>query len=267
MPYSNYLLDNYPPLHAGIHNIELNFNNQRVILILMLGDAKAMLEEVWQSDGFRVDAWYLDGFAPALNSDMWNEKLCSVIADLSKTGTTISTYSAAGLIKSSLKLNSFTIQRKAGFAQKRHMLIGQYHATGIKQKALQQGWLQLPGANYQDKKAIIIGAGLAGCSTAAELAKAGWKITMIERESSIASKASGNPRGIVYCKLSDSSDQSANYYLNSYLFALQHYQQLAKNYSIDWQACGLLQLAHNERELKRQTRAVDNFKDSNFYIS
>ncbi len=264
LPYAKHLLEVYPPLHAGIHNIEFNLKNKRIVLILMLGDAKTMLEHIWQSNGFRVDAWFLDGFSPALNANMWDENLCSIIASLSKAGATLSTYSAAGLIKNSLRQNGFTVQRKPGFAQKRHMLTGQYHTSNNEQKNLQQSWFQLPEKNNSDQRAIIIGGGLAGCSTAAELVKAGWQITLIEREPEIASKASGNPRGVVYCKISDDSEPSANYHLNAYLFAIQHYQQVAKNHSIDWQACGLLQMALDAREIKRQTRALEKFRDSYF---
>jgi tRNA 5-methylaminomethyl-2-thiouridine biosynthesis bifunctional protein len=263
-PYADCLIQDYPPLHSGIHSINLNFGNHHVVLILMLGNAKSMLEQVWQTYGFRIDAWYLDGFSPALNADMWDEELCSIIADLSKTGTTLSTYSAAGLIKNSLKQNNFSIKRKSGFAQKRHMLVAEYNPADKLQKKLQQGWFQLPETKYSNKSAIVIGGGLAGCSTASELAKTGWQITLIEREPKIASKASGNPRGIVYCKISDSPDDTADYYLASYLFALQHYQQISKTNSIDRQPCGLLQVAHDKREQKRQAQIMKKFKDTHF---
>ncbi len=196
---------------------------------------------------------------------MWNEDLCSVIADLSKAGTSLTTYSASGLIKKALRKNNFSIERKSGFADKRHMLIAEYQPVDKQQKkSILQGWFQLPGPKFTNKKAIVIGGGLAGCSTASELAKAGWQITLIEREPKIASKASGNPRGILYCKISDSTNAIADYYLNSYLFALQHYQQLAKTHPIDWQPCGLLQIAHDIREQKRHEKAVERFTDRRF---
>lgn len=263
-PYANCLQQAYPSLQPGIHTIELNVDDQRIVLILMFGSARHMLEKVWQTNGFRVDAWYLDGFAPALNADMWNADLCSIIADLSKTATTLSTYSAAGLIKNALRKNNFNIERKPGFAQKRHMLVAQYSPPDEHEITLQEGWFQLPQSDYTDKRAVIIGAGLAGCSTASELAKAGWQVTLIEREPKIASKASGNPRGIVYCKISDSSDASADYYLTSYLFALQHYQQVSKTNAIDWHPSGLLQIAYDQRELQRQTKIIDRFSEAEF---
>ena len=195
---------------------------------------------------------------------MWDEDLCSIIAKLSKAGTTLSTYSAAGFIKNALRKNNFSIKRKPGFAQKRHMLVAEYHPADKPQKTQQPGWFQLPDPMFTEKKAIVIGGGLAGCSTASELANAGWQITVIEREPKIASKASGNPRGILYCKISYSANAITDYYLNSYLFALQHYQRVAKTYSIDWQPCGLLQLAQDVREQKRHEKAIAKFADRSF---
>lgn len=254
--YSDALLKSYPSLTAGIHSRDLIFGETTIVLIFMLGDAKEMLEQIWQSHGFRVDAWYLDGFSPALNAKMWDENLCSTIAALSQTGTTFSTYSAAGIIKKSLKQSGFEIARKTGFANKRHMLVGKYISANNIHKPVSSTWFNLPTTNYQAKKAIIIGAGLAGCSTASELAKTGWQVTIIERENKIASKASGNPLGIVYCKLSNSSNADANYYLHSYLFAIEHYKQISKVHAIEWQDCGILQIAHNEHEEKRQSQAI-----------
>ena len=266
--YSERLLQLYPSLHPGVHSIDLVFADKRIVLVLLFGDTKEMLSQIWQPNGFRVDAWYLDGFTPALNKEMWDDQLCSALAALSKTGTTLSTYSAAGLVKQSLRKNNFSIERKKGFADKRHMLIGKYEAGGeqsfVKSRIKTQAWFQLPQADFKAKSAIIIGAGLAGCSTASELAKTGWQVTLIERQHRIADKASGNPRGIVYCKLSNSADSSADYYLHSYFFALQRYQQIAEQHAIDWQPAGLLQIAYDEREHRRQSLAIKKLANADF---
>ena len=262
--YSDALLKSYPSHTPGTHSRDFIFGNTKIVLVFMLGDAREMLEQAWQSNGFRVDAWYLDGFSPALNSKMWDEVLCSALSALSQVGTTLSTYSAAGIVKKSLKQNGFDIERKTGFANKRHMLVGKYTSDNNARKIVNPTWFNIPTTNHKAKKAIIIGAGLAGCSTASELAKTGWQVTLIERENKIASKASGNPLGIVYCKLSNSSDASANYYLHSYLFAIEHYKQISKSNAINWQDCGLLQIAHNEREQKRQTQAISKHAKAGF---
>jgi tRNA 5-methylaminomethyl-2-thiouridine biosynthesis bifunctional protein len=284
--YADDLLKLYPPLYPGIHTRNLYFGSKRVVLSLLFGDARELFSQIWQSKGFRVDAWYLDGFAPASNSNMWDENLCSVLSALSKNGTTLSTYSAAGLIKEALRKNNYKVERKKGFANKRHMLTAKYqHPTNEKtieninkQKIdkqqidkQQKAWFQLPAPehnpDHKNKTAIIIGAGLAGCSTAYELARTGWQVTLIEREAKIANKASGNARGIVYCKLSNSSGPSADYYLHSYAYAIQHYQQLAEQHDIAWHPCGLLQIAYDEREQNRQKNVLKKQSADSFFAA
>ena len=262
--YSDTLLKVYPPLHSGIYSRDLIFGDKKIVLIFMFGDAKEMLEQVYQPNGFRVDAWYLDGFSPALNSNMWDDRLCSTLATLSKAQTTLSTYSAAGLVKQSLRLNNFTVERRMGFANKRHMLVGKYRLSKQQSSNQESAWFQIPKTDYDDKRAIVIGAGLAGCSTASALAQTGWQVTLIERELKIANKASGNPKGIVYCKVPNCADAITNYYLHSFLFAVEHYKQFSRSHDIEWQACGVLQIAFDKSEQKRQINAINKLSDSSF---
>ncbi len=254
-PYFSLFYTAYPSVHPGMHYRELYFGSVRVVLILLLGDSTSLLKQIQQKHGFRVDAWFLDGFAPAVNADMWSAELCQLIASLSKAGTSLSTYSAAGTVKQALKQNGFEVSRKPGFANKRHMLVATFqpdqHGTSDN-----IDWFQLPAMAYKERKALIVGGGMAGCATAAALAKSGWKVSLLESESEIASKASGNSRGIVYCKLSSSDDPRAAYYVHAYLYAMHHYRQMAKDDLIDWHDSGLLQLAFDDREKKRQQHAM-----------
>lgn len=103
--------------------------------------------------------------------------------------------------------------------------------------------------NPQTKKVAIIGAGIAGCSTAYSLAAAGIKVTLFEREAHIASLASGNPVGMLYPRLSGDNTES-HFALAAYQYAVRFYQRLG----LDQQAfkqCGMLQLGFNPRELAR----------------
>jgi tRNA 5-methylaminomethyl-2-thiouridine biosynthesis bifunctional protein len=99
------------------------------------------------------------------------------------------------------------------------------------------------------KTAIIIGAGIAGCSTAYALAKRGIHVTLLDRNAEIASAASGNPIAILYPRLSG-DDAASQFALTGYLHSLALFESLnldPKNY----QNCGLLQLGFNARELAR----------------
>jgi tRNA 5-methylaminomethyl-2-thiouridine biosynthesis bifunctional protein len=65
-----------------------------------------------------------------------------------------------------------------------------------------QPWFARPAALTGERRALVIGAGLAGCATAASLAARGWQVSVLERHEDVAQEASGNPQGVLYLKLS-----------------------------------------------------------------
>lgn len=99
------------------------------------------------------------------------------------------------------------------------------------------------------KIAIIIGAGIAGCSTAYALAKRGMQVTLLERHAEIANEASGNPIAILYPRLSG-DDAASKFALTGYLHSLALFESLDLDPQ-NYQNCGLLQLGFNARELTR----------------
>lgn len=99
------------------------------------------------------------------------------------------------------------------------------------------------------KTAIVIGGGIAGCSTAYSLANRGLQVTLYERQATIASGASGNPLAMLYPRLSG-DDASSEFALAGYLHSLSLYQSLNLS-KADFDHCGMLQLGFNARELAR----------------
>ena len=114
------LLDQYLAVHPGFQR--LAFAGGRVGLTLLLGDA---LECLPQLDA-RVDAWFLDGFAPAKNPDMWSPALFAELARLSAPQATLGTFTSAGFVRRGLIEAGFAMQRVPGYGQKREMLGGTY---------------------------------------------------------------------------------------------------------------------------------------------
>jgi tRNA U34 5-methylaminomethyl-2-thiouridine-forming methyltransferase MnmC len=70
------------------------------------------------------DAWFLDGFAPSRNPDMWSPELMQALFDKTKPGGTFGTYAAAGFVRRNLGAAGFAVERRPGFAGKREMLCG-----------------------------------------------------------------------------------------------------------------------------------------------
>ncbi len=105
--------------------------------------------------------------------------------------------------------------------------------------------------------AIVIGGGIAGCSTAHALAQRGIEVTLIERHEKLAQEASGNPIAVLYPKFSTKPDASSLLALQGFEFTLNLLKQLPKSKQF-FNTCGIIQLAFNAREQARQTALSDN---------
>ncbi|WP_308367933.1 MULTISPECIES: FAD-dependent 5-carboxymethylaminomethyl-2-thiouridine(34) oxidoreductase MnmC [unclassified Microbulbifer] len=129
-PLAGQLLRDYPPLlAAGVHRLHF----ERICLTLVIGEASAALRSLCLEDERRdrlVDAWFLDGFAPAKNPAMWTPELFGNMAALSKPGATFATFTCAGLVKRGLKDAGFGLEKVPGYGRKREMLRGVLEKTG-----------------------------------------------------------------------------------------------------------------------------------------
>ena len=92
-----------------------------VRLEVNLGDAREALPQ----SILRADAWFLDGFAPARNPEMWSEDLLATVTRKTRPGGTFATYTAAGHVRRSLQAAGFTVRKVPGFGTKREMMVGQ----------------------------------------------------------------------------------------------------------------------------------------------
>ena len=111
------LLANYPDDCSGTQRIVIGEN---CVLTLSFGDANDELLE-WKEP---VDCWFLDGFRPASNPDMWSETVFLNMARLSRPGTTFATFTAAGFVKRGLGTAGFEVRKIRGYGRKRDMLAG-----------------------------------------------------------------------------------------------------------------------------------------------
>jgi tRNA U34 5-methylaminomethyl-2-thiouridine-forming methyltransferase MnmC len=111
------LLDAWPDEPAGIIDLAMDGD---VRLTVVCGPALASVSTSPET----FDAWYLDGFAPSRNGDMWSEGLMQAVWDHTAEGGTFATYAAAGFVRRSLIAAGFSVERRPGFAGKREMLCG-----------------------------------------------------------------------------------------------------------------------------------------------
>lgn len=256
------LIEAYPVfIGTGFHR--LCFMEGRIKLTLIIEDAAQGLAQLlatphpaFASHCAQVDAWFLDGFAPAKNPHMWSDELFTRIRQLSRTGTTAATFSAAAIVKQGLTLAGFSIQKVPGFGRKREMVKAcMEHPPIIDHQHSQQArsyspypvpWtIDAAASIAAEKQAVVIGGGLAGCTSARALAERGWKITLVERHPELAQAASGNPQGVLYAKLSPKNEAQAEFNLHALLFAQQFYRS---RWPLIGEQCGVLQLAHCESE-------------------
>lgn len=101
-------------------SIEVDFS-ETIKLTIHMGDANALLPEL----NFKADAWYLDGFSPAKNPQLWNGTLMMEVGKHTAPDGTFATYTAAGFVKRGLQAAGFEVKKTKGFGRKRDMLIGQ----------------------------------------------------------------------------------------------------------------------------------------------
>ena len=236
------LLGRYPPLLPGFHRLHLDHG--RVTLTLLFGEAALMLSQLDAS----ADAFYLDGFAPARNPQMWSEAVCAEIARLAAPGATVATYSVAGAVRQGLTRAGFAVEKREGFAGKREMLAGRFAAGSSANES------------HTDKRAVVIGAGLAGSAIAQRLAERGWAVEIIERHPAPAQAASGNPAGLVRPVFSLDWNTLSRFTSAAFLYALRHNAALAElSGNLIQGTGGVLQLARDDNHFAKQQRILERF--------
>jgi tRNA 5-methylaminomethyl-2-thiouridine biosynthesis bifunctional protein len=104
-------LEQYPSSFIQLENCNIS---------IVFEDIKTALPKITS----KADAWFLDGFSPAKNPDMWCEQLYKTMNDITKKGGTLATFTCAGHVRRGLQENGFQVEKKKGFGKKRSMLTG-----------------------------------------------------------------------------------------------------------------------------------------------
>ena len=254
-PLADQLLKHYVAIHPGFQRITLA--GGRVTLTLLIGEA---LEQLPQLDA-QIDAWFLDGFAPAKNPDMWTAELFVELARLAAPGSTISTFTSTGWVRRLLNAAGFKMKRTPGIGHKWEILRGEFLGWPAEAAAPvpAKPWFARPAPLRGERRALVIGAGLAGCATASSLAARGWHVSLLERHAEVAQEASGNPQGVLYLKLSAHGTALSQLIVSGFGYTRRLLETLQR--STDWDDCGVLQLAFNAKEAERHGQLATAFPE------
>ena len=118
------LIKQYHLTKVASHSMTCTFG--RVKLSILLQDASSALSQL-SSEKTPIDAWFLDGFAPSKNPEMWTEALFAKMARLSRPNASFATFTSASAVRRGLQNVGFTVNKLAGFGKKREMLAGNFN--------------------------------------------------------------------------------------------------------------------------------------------
>lgn len=169
----------WPGRARGLHRVDLpEFS---ATLDLYVGEAAEALAE-WRG---RADAWFLDGFSPALNPEAWRDEVLGLVGARSASGARAATFTVAGAVRRGLESAGFTVEKAPGFGRKRQRLEARFPGVA---------------AEAATPDVAIIGAGIAGACVARALAALGLNATVHDAFGRGAG-ASGNPAALVNLRL------------------------------------------------------------------
>ncbi|WAC72276.1 FAD-dependent 5-carboxymethylaminomethyl-2-thiouridine(34) oxidoreductase MnmC [Roseateles sp. SL47] len=227
------LLAEWPVLSPNLHT--LDFEGGRVRLLLALGDVLAWLPALVA----QVDAFYLDGFAPSKNPQMWEPEVFKQLNRLSAPGATAATWCLARRLHEGLAAVGFRVERVPGFARRREMTSAFFEPRFRPSPA--------PGriaAAAGAREVLVVGAGLAGAACARALRRRGLSCTVLEAGSAPAGQASGNPGGLFHGTLHGDDGPHARFNRTAALATERELRRLAP--SLPWLQWGLLRVERDE---------------------
>lgn len=186
-------LAQYPENFYKIHRIE--FQSSKIFLTIWIGTALDALKELY----FYADAFFLDGFSPSKNPDMWSKEIFAWLKKHSQKFSTFSTYSVSKTVKENALENGFEIQTQKGFGTKREMLIGKLNLNDTYN--LVKKYFPFPTHKNNLQNITILGSGLSGLCLGYSFSLRDIKVTIIDENPTLGANASSNPLGYFFPKL------------------------------------------------------------------
>ncbi len=227
---SQHLLARWPARARGVQRIPLP---DGVTLTIHIDEISTALPEAEAS----CDAWFLDGFAPARNPDMWSAEAMRHVVRLSQPGAVAATYTVAGDVRRNLAAAGFIVEKKPGHGTKRERLEA-----------------RLPGATPpldHPRTIAVIGAGIAGACAAHAFRERGCQVTLIDQGPGPGAGASGNPTALVMPRLDATDTPEARALIEAYLFSRQTYGALSSDAASELPAERLVRASRDEARFNK----------------
>ena len=190
-PLTSWLVAQWPVRARGVQHVE--WADEGISLTLHIGEIAETLPDAV----FTADAWFLDGFSPAKNDAMWDDELWPMVAERSRMGAPVGTFTVAGGVRRGLVEAGFEVAKAPGHGRKRERL----EARLIHRAPETSDRLGLRPLNVAPKTVHVLGAGIAGACCARAFLDRGCKVVVHDKAGGVASGASGNRLALVMPRL------------------------------------------------------------------
>lgn len=245
-PIASALRDRYPDPVPGMHRI--HFDEWGVILTLAIGEAGKMLSAVHG----RIDAWFLDGFAPSKNPEMWSDAVLATAVSLTAPGGSLTTVTGAGVVQRNFAALGLEVREVSGGGRKRDMVTARKSPEQLevrdKRARLSARAVPVRERSRRDRIAIV-GGGIAGASLIRALRRRGMDPVLYDRAGPGAG-ASGNAYALVAPRLDAGDSAVALFFAAAYRYAVAQYGE-----GDGWDPCGVLVMLEDEEALLRAEKA------------
>lgn len=220
----------WPPLTPNLH--ALDFEGGRVQLLLALGEVTRLLPALRAEP----DAFFLDGFAPVRDPQVWQPRLLKALGRMAAPGATLATWSVASELRHGLVSAGFDVQAGHGKGGQHEITLARYAPRFERPRR--------PGAAAAaaGSEAVVIGAGIAGAAAAKALLQAGLQVTVVDTQSVPAAQASGNPAGLFHGTVHPHDGPHARLFRAAALMAQRDYGAAFNTGAVAGNAAGLLRL-------------------------
>lgn len=238
------LLRAWPPLLPGLHRLE--FEGGAVTLTLAFGSVERLAKQVCAG----VDAYFLDGFAPKVNPEMWSRPLFGQLVRMANAGATAASWCCAGQMRRNLRDAGFLVSKVPGFGGKRE----------ITAAVLRPGMGRQPARAEAGGKVVVVGGGLAGASVAQALVLRGHEVVVLDPVFAQGPGAShkGHIAAALTPVISRDDDIRARLTRAGALRALQRWQGLPEP-ARPWR-CGTLEQALDAQHAADRRLALDELR-------